>query len=53
MLTIAQWKVRLEDKVDGLRSMDEVMMARSCWDHGLSVHKAQKAIEDRRKGIVQ
>ncbi len=48
-----QFKQRLDEKVDGLRSIEEVVLARHCWDAGLSVHLAQRAIEDRRKGISQ
>jgi len=52
-VTVVQWKDRLEEKVGGLQSVQEVLIARQCWDSGLSVHLTQKAIEDRRKGISQ
>lgn len=52
-MTQQQWHQRLTDKVDGFRTIEEALMARACYDNALSVHKAQRAIEDRRKGISQ
>jgi hypothetical protein len=52
-VTQPQWKDRLDEKVNGLRTIEEHAIARLCWEHGMSVHKTQRAIEDRRKGISQ
>lgn len=52
-MTVQQWNERLKDKVDGYRTMTEAAFARQCHDAGLSVHKAEKAINSMRRGISQ
>lgn len=52
-MTLQQFKQRLDEKTDNLRSIEEVLMARHCFDQGQPVHLTQKAIEDRRAGIAQ
>jgi len=48
-VTIAQFKWRLEEKIGDFRSMSEAMLARECYDQGISVHLTQKRIEEMRK----
>lgn len=50
VLPIAMWNDRLKDKLFGYRTSTEAVFARQCYDRGLSVHKAQKAIEQMRLG---
>jgi hypothetical protein len=47
---MALWNERVQEKVDGYRTMTEAAFARQCFDQGLSVHKTQQAIEKLRKG---
>ena len=51
-MTAQQFKQRLDEKID-LQSVQEVLMARKCYEANLSVHLTIKAIHDRRLGIVQ
>lgn len=48
-MTIAQFKWRLEEKVGDFQSVDEAIVARHSFEHGLSVHLTQKKIEQMRK----
>ena len=52
-MTMIQWNERLKDKVFGYRTMTEAAFARQCHDQGLSVHKAEQAINSMRKGVSQ
>jgi len=50
---MTQWNDRLKDKVDGYRTLTEAAFARQCFDAGLSVHKAEQALNSMRKGVSQ